>query len=145
VSLAETTELQRQLQEYLKNDCIRASNSPYASPTVFARKKNGHLWMCIDYRRLNRITKKSAYPLPRIDTILDLAGQGKVWSTIDLSTAFHQLRVPEPYVDKTSFITQYGPFETRVMPFGLCNAPSSLQRYVNAIFLAILWRLASSS
>jgi hypothetical protein len=137
VSLAETTEPQRQLQEYLKNECIRASNSPYASPAVFARKKNGHLRMCTNYRRLNRITRKSAYPLPRIDTILDLVGQGKVWSTIYLSTAFHQLRVHEPYVEKTYFITQYGQFETRVMPLGLCNAPSSLQRYVNAIFLAI--------
>jgi hypothetical protein len=134
MSHAETTELKRQLEEYMKNNWIRASNSPYASPILFARKKNGQLRMCIDYKGLNRITRKSAYPLPQIDTILDILGQSKVWSTIDLSTAFHQLCVHEPYVEKTSFITQYGQFEMRVIPFGLCSAPSSLQRYVNAIF-----------
>ena len=130
MSPTETVELKRQLEEYLKNHWIRASNSPYASPVLFARKKNGQLRMCIDYRGLNKITRKSAYPLPRIDTILDIVGQGKIWTTIDLSTAFHQLRVHEPDVHKTSFITQYGQFEMCVMPFGLCNSPSSLQRYV---------------
>jgi hypothetical protein len=89
--------------------------------------------MCVDYKGLNRITKKSAYPLPRIDTVLVIVGRGKVWSTIDISTAFHQLRLHQPDVEKISFIKQYGRFEMRVMPFGLCKAPRSLQRYDNSI------------
>jgi hypothetical protein len=92
---------------------------------MFALKKNCQLRMCIDYKGLNRITGKSAYPLPRIDTMLDIVGQGKVWSTIDISTASHQLHFHEADVEKTSLITQYGQFEMRVMPFGLCSAPSS--------------------
>jgi hypothetical protein len=76
MSPAKARELQRHLEEYLKNNWIRASNSPYASPVLLARQKNGQLRMCLDYRGLNHITKKSAYPLPRIDTIIDIVGRG---------------------------------------------------------------------
>ena len=130
---AELTELRSQLKEYVENGWIRPSRSPYAAGVTFARKKDGSLRLCIDYRALNAITKKNSYPLPRIDDLIDRLNGSKVFSKIDLRSGYHQIRVAPADVEKTAFITRYGTFEFLVMPFGLCNAPATFQTLMNEV------------
>lgn len=87
--------------------------------------------MCIDYRQLNSNTILDSYPLPRIDELTNRLNGAKVFSKIDLNNAYHQLPVVDQDRHKTAFTCRYGTFEFRVMPFGLCNAPSTFQRVMN--------------
>jgi hypothetical protein len=105
----------------------------YAAPVLFARKANGQLRMCIDYRQLNRYTKRVEFPLPNIDTILDTLGESKIFSALDLAQGYHQVRIHEPDIHKTAFKTQFGLFEFTVLPFGLTAAPSTFQRLMNHV------------
>ena len=89
VSAAELAEVRRQLDEYLEKGWIRPSCSPYGAPIVFIRKKTGELRMTVDYRALNRQTKKDVYPLPRIDDLLDKLSRAKFLSAIDLASGYH--------------------------------------------------------
>ena len=91
---------------------------------LFSKKKDKTLWLCIDYRQLNKVTIKNRYPLPRIDDLFDQLRGAQVYSKIDLRTSYHQLRVREADITKTTFKTRYGHFEFIVMLFGLTNAPA---------------------
>ena len=86
---------------------------------LFAKKKDRTLWLCIDYRNLNRVTIKNRYPLPRIDDLFDQLRGVRVYLKIDLHIGYHQLRVREAYIPKTTFRTRYGPFEFTMMSFGV--------------------------
>ena len=129
----ELQELQSQLKSYLDKGFIRPSASPYGAPVLFARKKEGTLRMCIDYRALNKITVKNRYPLPRVDDLLDRLKDARCFTKIDLTQGYHQLRVVDEDVCKTAFRTQYGHYEFLVMPFGLCNAPATFMYLMNTI------------
>ena len=129
-------EEEKYIQEQVAAGVIQPSSSAWSSPTVMVRKKTGVVRVYIDYRRII----KDAYPLPRIDMCLDCLASAKVFSTIDLQSAYMQLEVAEEDRHKTAFITKYGLFEYLVMPFGLCNAPSTFQRCVELIFRGIQWK-----
>jgi hypothetical protein len=114
----EVAEVERQLQDLLRNQWIEVSNSPYGAPIIFAPKKDGKWRMCIDYRRLNEITIKNSYPIPRIDELLDTLGDAKCFSILDLQSGYHQIRLRVQDREKTAFHTPFGAFQYAVMPFG---------------------------
>ena len=134
MSPLELQELKKQIEELLAQGHIRPSTSPYGSPVLFVKKKEGTLRMCVDYRALNKITIKNKYPLPRIDELLDRLVGSKYFSKIDLRSGYHQVRVNPIDIPKTAFNCRYGSFEFLVLPFGLCNAPSTFMTLMNNIF-----------
>ncbi len=133
-SFAETKELQRQLTELLEQGFIQPSKSPYGAPVLFVKKKGGAMRMCIDYRALNKITVKNRCPLPRIDDLLERLQGAKFFTSLDLRSGYHQIRISPADVHKTAFRTRFGHFEFKVLSFGLCNAPATFQTLMNHIF-----------
>ena len=113
---------------------IRTSNSPWGTPVLFAKKKDKTLRLCIDYQQLNKVTIKNRYPLPRIDDLFDQLRGVRVYSKIDLCIGYHQLRVREADIPKTTFRTRYGHFEFIVMPFRLMNVPSTFMDLMHRVF-----------
>ncbi|KAL5801661.1 hypothetical protein ACOSQ3_033293 [Xanthoceras sorbifolium] len=131
---AELVELRKQLGELLEKGFIRESSSPWGAPVLFAKKADGSLRLCVDYRKLNQVTVKNKYPLPRIDELFDQLGGSKFFSKIDLRFGYHQLKVRTEDIPKTAFRTRYGHFEFLVIPFGLTNAPAAFMDIMNRIF-----------
>ena len=105
---AELKELKAQLEELLSKGFIRPSTSSWGAPVLFVKKKDGGLWLCIDYRQLNRATIRNQYPLPCIDELFDQLHGSRVYSKIDLRSGYHQLGLRENDVSKTSFRMRYG-------------------------------------
>jgi hypothetical protein len=112
---------------------IRKSKSPWAFPVVIVSKEDGTHRLCIDYRKLNKVTKPDAFPLPRIDDMLESFGQAKWFTTLDLASGYWQVGMNPEDVEKTAFRTPYGLYEFLVMPFGLSYAPGTFQRLMNHI------------
>jgi hypothetical protein len=127
----EREQVEDQIKEYLSKGWIQHSRSLYGSAILFVQKKDGGLCMCVDNRGLNKVTVKDRYPLPRIDDLLDKLHGATVFSSLDLQSGYHQIRIADCDIPKTAFTTHKGLFEYRVMPFGLCNAPAGFQRQMN--------------
>src|SRR2546421_2460059 len=117
----------------LKKRIIRKSKSPWSLPVVFVLKKGGEIRFCIDYRKLNKVTKKDNHPLPRIDEMLDKFEGSQWFSSIDLASAYWQVEMDEKDIEKMAFITSEGLYEFLVMPFRLCNAPVTFQRLMHEV------------
>eukprot|EP00731_Ephydatia_muelleri_P033914 Em0041g27a len=120
--------VQEEIHKMLKNKVIRPSTSPWSSPIIMVRKKDGSWRFCIDFRKLNSVTHKDANPLPRIDETLESLAGSTIFSTLDLASGYWQAELEENDKEKTAFSTMEGHFEFNVMPFGLTNAPSSFQQ-----------------
>ena len=133
MSPLELKEVHRQLEEMLESGWIRPSTSRFGAPILFARKKDGSLRMCVDYRELNKITRKNRYPLPRIDELLDNLHGATVFTSLDLYKGYHQVRIKDEHVERTAFRTRFGLFEYTVMPFGLTNAPATFMNMMNDV------------
>ncbi|GKE21652.1 putative reverse transcriptase domain-containing protein, partial [Tanacetum coccineum] len=126
-------ELSNQLQELSDRGFIRPSTSPWGAPVLFVKKKDGSFRMCIDYRELNKLTVKNRYPLPRINDLFDQLQGSSVYSKVDLRSGYHQLRVRDEDIPKTTFRTRYGHYEFQVMPFGLTNTPAVFMDLMNRV------------
>ena len=113
---------------------IRSSTSPWGASVLFSKKKDKTLRLCIDYRQLNRVMIKNRYPLPRINDLFDQLRGARVYSKIDLRTGYHQLKVREADIPKTTFRTQYRHFKFTVMPFDLTNAPAVFMDLMHRVF-----------
>ena len=131
------SEVARQLGTMQQSGVIQPSKSPWSSPVVMVRKRDGTHRFCVDYRKLNAITKPDTFPLPRIDDLLDQLGQAKYFSLVDLAAGYWQIRMSEQSKEKTAFATPQGLFEFCVMPFGLTNAPSVFQRLMNRVLMGL--------
>ena len=131
--------MKRLIQEMLDQGAIQHSESPWSSPVVLAKKKDGSTRFCIDYRKVNEVTRKDAYPLPRVDDTLDTLVGSKYFSTLDLASGYWQVEVAENDQPKTAFTTPEGLFQFRVMPFGLCNAPATFQRLMDRVLSGLKW------
>lgn len=128
IAPADLDDLRRHLQGLLAAGIIKESRSPYASPIVLARKKNGQLRMCIDYRTLNRRTIPDQYTVPRIDDTLDCLSGSKWFSVLDLRSGYYQIPMAEEDKEKTAFICPLGFFQFERMPQGITGAPATFQR-----------------
>ena len=127
------------VKDMLTGGQIEPSDSPWASPVVLVTKKDGLTRFCFDYRRLNSLTVKDAYPLPRIDDSLHLLGNQQWFSTMDLASGYWQLAMSPEAKRKAAFVRNEGLFQFRVMPFGLCNAPATFERLMDRVLCGMRW------
>ena len=121
------------IDEMLDADVIRRSRSPWSFPVVIVDKKDGSKRFCVDFRKLNQVTKKNSYPLPLIDDILALLGKAKYFTSLDLKSGYWQVAMNEKDKEKTAFTCHKGLFEFNVMPFGLSNAPAVFQELMSIV------------
>src|SRR3954454_4336803 len=135
---SELAELKKQLDAMLEIGLIQPSASPWRSPVLFVDKKDGTIRLCMDYRKLNDVTIKNKYPLPKKEDLFDQLTGSQVFSKIDLRTGYHQLKIRTEDIPKTAFTTRYGLYEYNIMSFGFTNAPAYFMNLMNKIFMNYL-------
>ncbi len=131
--------IDKHVAEMLANDVVEPAASPWASNVVLIRKKDGTMRFCVDYRRLNDVTRKDSYPLPRIEDCLSALGGACYFSTLDLRSGYWQTAMDERDADKTAFVTRRGVFRFKVLSFGLANAPALFQRLMDYVLAGLTW------
>ncbi len=139
-SYKEKQVIKEQVQEMLERGIIRPSTSEFASPVVLVKKKDGKYRFCIDFRNLNKISRKDVFPLPRIDDTLHALNASLYYTCLDLFSGYWHIGIAEEDKHKTAFITPEGLYEFNVLCFGLCSAPATFQRYMNKVIGGLKWK-----
>jgi hypothetical protein len=133
-------ELETLITDMLLFGIIEQSNSPWSSPVILIQKKSGDYRFCIDFRRLNAATIKDAYPIPRMDDVLDALGNCKFFTILDLASGYWQIAMSETDKAKTAFCVPNGLYQFNVIPLGLTNAPGTFQRLMNTVLRRLNWK-----
>uniref|UniRef100_A0A1X7U211 RNA-directed DNA polymerase n=1 Tax=Amphimedon queenslandica TaxID=400682 RepID=A0A1X7U211_AMPQE len=133
IPLGKQEEVRKEIQRMEDMGVIRPTTSDWASPMVIVPKKDGSIRLCVDYRKLNNVSKFDAYPIPRVDEMIDRMGSGKFITTLDLNKGYWQIPVEKSSQEKTAFITPMGLYEFVTMPFGLRGAPATFQRLMDRV------------
>ena len=141
VSSIERRIIAQKVEKFLRQGLVRPSTSPWAASVVLVRKKNQDYCFCADYRRLNAVTKRDTYPLPRADDIFDRLAGAKWFASIDLLSGYYQVPVAEKDIEKTAFITPDGLFEFTRMPQGVHNGPGCFQRLMDRVLRHLKWSM----
>ena len=131
--------IEQEIEKTLSNHIIRLSRSPWSFPCVLVKKKDNSVRFCVDYRRLNEVTKRDVYPLPRIDDAIDALSSVNIFSNFDLKSPYWQIKMAEHDIEKTAFTTHTSLFEFLVMPYGLVNGQAMLQCQVDNLLAGLLW------
>ena len=116
-----------------KNGVTEPSSSDWAAPIVLVKKKDGTICLCVNYRKLNGLSRADAHPMPRIDELIDRLGKAKFVTTLDLTWGYWQVPVAESAREKTAFGTPFGLYQFWMMPFGLQGAPATFQRMMDKL------------
>ena len=132
-------EVEKQISEMLNAGIIKRSESPWSFPIVVVRKRTGDLRICVDYRKLNEITRRPIYPIPDSQEVFDCVGGVRYFTSLDLSQGYHQIPMNENDKCKTAFATRTGHYQYEVMPFGLCGAPATFQRMMQSVLQNEAW------
>ena len=140
IAWIEKDKIKKEIDKMKEQGIIEDSESPWCSPPVLVRKKDGSVRFCIDYRRLNEVTVPDKYPLPRIDDVLDALSHGHYFSVIDLKSGYWQIPMYQNDAEKTAFRTYDGLYQFTVMPFGLRNAPATFQRLMDTVLSGLKWK-----
>jgi hypothetical protein len=138
---AHLAEIESNVQAMLEAGVIRPSTSPWSSNVLLVTKKDGTSRFCVDMRKVNDLTVKQAYPLPRIDTCLESLGGSILFSTLDLRSSYWQAEIHPDDAQKTAFVTRSGQYEFTVLSMGLVNAPSQFQRLMDLVLAGLLWEV----
>ena len=135
-------EIDHQVKDMLQKGVIRESISPWSSPVVLVKKKNGSFRFCVDLRKVNAVTRKDSFPMPLVSDTLDALSGTKYFSTLDLKSGYWQIEMHPESREKTAFVTHNGLYEFNVMPFGLTNSGTSFQRLMGHILRGLEYRFA---
>ncbi|KAI1003279.1 hypothetical protein K3495_g4925 [Podosphaera aphanis] len=138
MSTDELRAVKEYLLENLQKGFIVPSQATFSSPVLFVKKADGRLRFCIDFRKLNQLTRKDRYLLPLIDETLARLNKAKIYTKLDIRQAFHRIRMHPDSEELTTFRTRYGAYKCKVLPFGLMNRPTTYQRYMNDVLIDFL-------
>lgn len=141
VAPTEADIIKKEIKSMLESGVVSESHSPWAAPVVLAPKKDGKIRFCVDYRKLNAVTKRDVYPITRIDDTLDALTGMRIFSALDLASGYWQIPIDEADREKTAFSTRFGLYEFNYMPFGLTNAPATFQRAMDMVLSGLKWHI----
>ena len=133
-------EERKHLEQMIEEGVVEPSVSAWASAPVLVRNKDGSIRYCIDYRAVNNVTKKDAFPLPNIDNCMDTLRDSVYMSTVDMSVGYWQVEVVAKDRHKLAFITKYGLYQPVRLPFGTCNSAATFQRVIQLVLQGLNWR-----
>ena len=139
VPLAYADEERKAIEDLEKKGVIQKSTIPWSSAIVLVKKKNGGIRLCVNYRRLNALVRPEGFPMPRIQDCLDAVAWATLFSVFDLTSRYFQIPLEKEDIQKSSFVTKYGQYEFKTMPFGLNSASSTFQRTMEVVMASMQW------